>query len=233
MENTNKNDSKLLAFSILVAGVLIAGAVIYTSGSSVKEDKVVVDSNSGEINIKPVDKSDHILGDFNAPVKIVEFSDLECPFCKSFHPTVKQIVDDYDSKVALVYRHFPLDQIHSKARQEAVATECAAELGGNDKFWAYLDRLFEVTPANNGLDLKMLPEIAQYVGLDSQEFESCLFSGKYDSHVEEDLQDAIASGGRGTPYSIVIAPNGKRFPVGGAESYLGLKSIIDMALEEK
>jgi len=101
----------------------------------------------------------------NAPVKIVEFSDTECPFCKRFHTTMQQVVKDSNGQVAWVYRHFPLDQLHSKARKEAEATECAAELGGNEKFWAYLNRLMEVTPANDGLDLAELPVIAAYVGL--------------------------------------------------------------------
>jgi len=117
------------------------------------------------INMKPVSDGDHILGDKNAPVKIVEFSDTECPFCKRFHTTMQQVVKDNNGQVAWVYRHFPLDQLHSKARKEAEATECAAELGGNEKFWAYLNRLMEVTPANNGLDPAELLTIASYAGL--------------------------------------------------------------------
>ena len=123
------------------------------------------DIEASLINMKPISDSDHILGDKNAPVKIVEFSDTECPFCKRFHTTMQQVVKDSNGQVAWVYRHFPLDQLHSKARKEAEATECAAELGGNEKFWAYLNRLMEVTPANNGLDPAELLTIASYAGL--------------------------------------------------------------------
>ncbi len=78
---------------------------------------------------------DHIRGNPDAPVTLVEYSDFECPFCKRFHPTVKRIVDEYGGRVRWVYRHFPLDEIHPvKARREAAAAECAAELGGNDAF---------------------------------------------------------------------------------------------------
>ena len=117
------------------------------------------------IKMKPVSDGDHILGDKNASVKIVEFSDTECPFCKRFHTTMQQVVKDNNGQVAWVYRHFPLDQLHSKARKEAEATECAAEMGGSEKFWAYLNRIMEVTPSNNGLDPAELPAIAAYVGL--------------------------------------------------------------------
>ncbi len=189
--------------------------------------------------VKPVDGEDHILGNPDAPVKLVEFSDFECPFCKRFHLTMKRLMNEYgeDGKVAWVYRHFPLDSLHSKARKDAQATECANELGGNEAFWAYSDRLFEVTPSNNRLDLAVLPRIAQEIGLDRAKFEACIEGdsrgGKYAAHIEADVQDAVASGGTGTPFSLVIAPNGKTFPINGAQPYAALKSIIDLALKEK
>ncbi len=142
-------------------------------------------------------------------------------------------MNEYQGKAAWVYRHFPLDSLHSKARKEAEATECANELGGNEKFWAYLDRLFEITPANNGLSAEELPKIAQFVGLDKTKFEQCLQSGKYAAHVAEDLADATKSGGQGTPYTVVIAQNGKKFVVSGAQPYAAVKSIIDIALSER
>jgi protein-disulfide isomerase len=144
-----------------------------------------------------------------------------------------RIVDEYgkDGKVAWVYRHFPLDAIHPKTRKEAEATECAAELGGNAKFWEYIDRLFEITPSNNGLDPDLLPQIATYVGLDEKEFENCLDSGRYAGKIEEQYQDAIRSGGRGTPHSFVITSN-NTLPLQGAQPYTSVKSIIDSILEQ-
>lgn len=187
--------------------------------------------------VKPIDGEDHILGNPDAPVKLVEFSDFECPFCKRFHVTMKRLMDEYgrDGNVAWVYRHFPIDSNHSKARKEAQAAECAGELGGNEAFWAYADRLFEVTPSNDRLDLTLLPRIAQDVGLDRAKFEVCLEGdsrgGKYAAHIEEDFQDASISGGNGTPYTVVIGPNGQSFPINGAQPYVAVKSIIDLALE--
>ena len=140
-------------------------------------------------------------------------------------------------KVAWVYRHFPLDSLHKKARKEAQASECANELGGNDAFWAYTDRLFEITPSNDRLDLSLLPKIAEEIGLDRDTFEACLEGdargGKYADHIESDVQDAIASGGTGTPYIVVIAPNGEAFPINGAQPYSAFKSIIELALNKK
>ena len=151
------------------------------------------------------------LGNPKAPIMIVEFSDTECPYCKTFHATMHQVIDTYGKtgKVAWVYRHFPIDNIHSKARKEAEATECAAELGGNDGFWKYLDNLYKITPSNNELDLSLLPKIAEDSGLDKEKFVTCLDSGKYADKVEKDYQDAVAAGGQGTPYPVIITKREK------------------------
>ena len=144
---------------------------------------------------------------------------------------MQEVMSEYgkDGKVAWVYRHFPLDQLHSKARKEAVALECANEQGGNDKFWSYADRLYEVTPANNGLDPAELPKIAQYVGLDTAKFNTCLASTKYDKHIEDEVQNAQATGGNGTPWSIVVGKNGKKYPLSGAQPLSAVKQLIDLA----
>ena len=144
---------------------------------------------------------------------------------------MQEVMSEYgkDGKVAWVYRHFPLDQLHSKARKEAVALECANEQGGNDKFWSYADRLYEVTPANNGLDTAELPKIAQYVGLDVAKFNTCLTSTKYDKHIEDEVQNAQATGGNGTPWSIVVGKDGKKYPLSGAQPLSAVKQLIDLA----
>lgn len=176
-------------------------------------------------------KTDHILGPADAVVKIIEYSDTECPFCKRFHPTMQQAVRAYPGKVAWVYRHLPLRSLHSKAAKEAEATECANELGGNDAFWAYLDKVFEVTPSNDGLDPAQLPQIAADVGLDRAKFETCLNSGKYAQRVTDDENDAGAAGARGTPFSIVLGPKGEKLPIGGALPFDAVQSMIDRVLK--
>ncbi|MDB5204060.1 MAG: oxidoreductase [Candidatus Taylorbacteria bacterium] len=106
-------------------------------------------------NMKQVTAADHIMGDINAPVKVVLYSDLECPFCKSFHSTMQQLMaSSYgtNKQVAWVWRNFPLKQLHPKSPKESEGAECAAELGGNDAFWKFIDKVNEVTPSNNKLD---------------------------------------------------------------------------------
>jgi protein-disulfide isomerase len=148
---------------------------------------------------------------------------------------VKKVVDESNGQVKWVYRHFPLDQIHPvKARKEAAASECAAELGGNDAFWKFADRFFELTPSNNRTDIDtVLPQIAREIGLDKAQFASCLASGRHDRRIEEDNQNAIATGGQGTPWSIIVSKSGKTYPLSGAQPYASVKRLVDLALQEK
>lgn len=178
-------------------------------------------------------EDDHVRGDRNARVLLIEYSDLECPFCKRFHPTAQQIIDEYKGQVAWVYRHFPLDQIHSKADKEAEAVECANELAGSDGFWKLVDKIFEVTPSNNGLDLDYLPQLAGQVGLDQAKFKSCLDSGKYADHVESDYQSGIKAGVTGTPGNILLdTKTGKTKLIPGALPFENFKPEIDKLLSE-
>jgi len=183
--------------------------------------------------MEPVTPRDHIRGNPAAPVKLVEFADTECPLCKRFHPALQRVVDDYPGKVAWVFRHFPIAEIHPKAPKEHEATECAAELGGEPAFWAYLDRLYAITPSNDRLDPAELPRIAQHVGLDRAPFEQCLRSGRHAARVAADVADARAAGAPGTPYSVIVAPNGRIYAVVGAQPYAALRLVIDIALEQK
>ena len=165
----------------------------------------------------------------NAEITIVEFSDAECPFCKRFHATMNQVIAEYGDKVKWGYKHAPLDSLHRKARKEAEAFECAGELGGNDGFWKYADRLLEITPSNDGLDPAQLPQIAEYVGLNRSKFEKCLASGKYAAKVQGHLAEATAAGLRGTPYSVLVSGD-KTIPISGAQPFEQVKSIIDSVL---
>ncbi|HSA90414.1 MAG TPA: thioredoxin domain-containing protein [Burkholderiales bacterium] len=186
--------------------------------------------------LRPVAKGrDHIRGNFDAPVTLIEYSDFECPFCKSFHATVRKIVDESGGQVRWVYRHFPLDQIHPvKARKEAAASECAAELGGNEAFWKFADRFYELTPSNNRTDVDaVLPRIAREIGLDEAKFASCLASGRHDRRIEQDVQNAVATGGRGTPWSLIVSRAGKIYLLSGAQPYPNVKQLVEQAARDR
>jgi protein-disulfide isomerase len=226
--------------AIVIAGAFIAGAFYYSNikaSDQMAKAKVVAltqpTANDTAGSMRPVSVDDHILGNPNADLIIVEYSDTECPFCKQFHTTLKRLMSEYgkDGKVAWVYRHFPIETLHSKAPKEAEALECANELGGSSKFWEYTNMVYDTTTSNNTLDSAELPKIAKSVGLDVTAFNKCLSSGKYTANVQADYDDAVKAGGRGTPNSIIVAKDGSHVTVQGAQPYDNLKATIDALLQ--
>lgn len=224
-------------YILLFTGIDWSSSSTTTFGNSNTNKTVTANVNSNtnaaatQVTVGAITSDDHIRGDLEtAKVVLVEYSDLECPYCKQFHTTLQQVYDDYGGDVAWVYRQFPLESLHPKAPREAEAAECAGDLGGNDGFWAFIDKVYEVTPSNNGLLDTQLPEIAVEIGLDETAFTDCLDSGKYTDTVNAQYQDAVNAGGNGTPYSVVVAKDGTTVPINGAQPITSVKSTIDSLL---
>jgi len=182
-----------------------------------------------EVSLAPVTGDDWVYGNPDAPITLVEFSDLECPYCSSFHPTVKQLVSEYPDDVNWVYRHFPLTSIHPSAVARAEAAECAGELGGNDAFWTYIDAIFANQEQYN--TVASLQTLGEQQGLKSADFATCLASEKSYDKIMDQSNQAIGAGGQGTPYSIIITPDGQKVPVNGAVPYAQVKSLVDSILQ--
>ena len=162
------------------------------------------------------------LGPAAAPVTIVEFSDYQCPFCKRAEPTVHEIAKRYPEQVRIVFRHFPLDNIHPEARPAAEAAACADEQG---KFWAYHALVFESSP---DLKKETLHELAGKAELDVAAFDACVAERRHQARVEADLQAGQAAGVSGTPAFYV---NG--IPLSGARSVEDFVKLIERELEKK
>ena len=256
------NTQKLaVPVAIVIAGALVAVAVYFVGIN--KPAGTNTGTNAVVTKIRDVQKDDHVLGNPNAQVKIVEYSDPECPFRKQFQNTLHQVIDAYGAagKVSWTYRHWPISQLHPKGHKEAEAFECAAAQGGNDMFWKYADQVFAITTSNNSLDIGVynspktaptdasgqpyytqktprsqtdagqLSDIAVSLGLDKAKFESCLAAGTYKSRIDKDTAEALAAGGQGTPFSIVIVGK-EQVPIDGAQSYETVKGLIDTMLKK-
>jgi len=182
--------------------------------------------------IPEVTDKDHVRGNINnAKVVLIEYSDLECPFCKKFDPVMKQVLKEYDGKVAWVYRHYPLP-FHENAQKEAEASECAADLGGNITFWNYIDAIIDRTTSNGkGFALEKLVPLAEELGLDGNRFKTCLDRGTYEQKIKQEKDDASLGGISGTPTTIIIPVSGKRDIISGAISYEQIKQQLDQILE--
>ena len=219
MENRNNNFINLPS-AIIIAGTIIAIAIIYVKKPVTTN--VVSNTTNTEVarsvNLSPVTSKDNILGNPSASIKIVEYSDPSCPFCKVFNSTMHQIMEKYEKtgKVAWVYRSLPLDTpdsegrvLHKNARKESQAIECAGIVGGQKKFWEYQKKLYEVTPAvtqtsPEGLDQKQLPLIAKDLGINTVDFSQCVDSEQAISKVKEQELSGINAGVTGTPTSFFV-----------------------------
>lgn len=237
-------------FQTFVLVALIAGAfalgtlwtkvqVLEKGGTSVsdstnKAPAAVAQPPTKEVKgtVPKITDRDHIRGDKNAQIAIIEYSDLECPFCKTFHPTMKQVVDSYGNKVMWVFRHFPLS-FHANAQKEAEASECAWDQGGNDAFWKYVDTIFERTTSNGtGYSLDNLVPLAAEIGLNKDTFKTCLDSGKFAKYVTDEGTGGAAAGVDGTPGNIVLdTKSGKTQMLPGAVPLAQIKQVVDGMLK--
>ena len=218
--------------SVIIGIFILAGAFVLRGGNDntefVDPDKIFMGRD-----FKP---EEFLKGSVKNKVIFLEYSDTECPFCKKFHEesTSKIESDAKYNDVAMVYRHYPLP-FHTKAPKEAEATLCARELGGQEAYKKYINTIFSVTPANNGLDEKELPNIASTVGLDVAKFNTCLSSGKYAQQVQDDLSDGNAVGVSGTPHSLVMVKNGDQYRIiariEGARDYKYVSAVLDQVLK--
>jgi protein-disulfide isomerase len=226
----------------IVFGFGLVAVAIFFSGKGAPAQNVVnnvpaagTEQAEAEIKgpVRPVDGNDHILGNPNAPIVIVEYSDFDCPFCKNFHETMNQVMKEYGAtgKVAWVYRHFPLEQRHPSAPRIAAASECVAKLGGNDAFWKFSDLVFGERGTNEPTNITRLNEFAVSSGVSGTAFDSCLENGETKAQVDEDLADGINAGAQGTPYSLVLV-GGQQGVINGAQPYKYVKSVLDTLITQ-
>ncbi len=202
--------------AIIIAGAMIslavlAGGYFRSTGTLSGSPKVALVS-APEYKVKATDipnLKNWRIGPADAPVVITEFTDTECPFCKKSHTIIHEVLDHYAGKVALVYKHFPLESLHSYARNEAKALECAGSIGGNVAFWNFADTVFVNTQSNDGLDPSLLPAIAKKIGLNEKKFSECLANNKFDEKIDADLKEGESLGVQGTPF-FVIEKDGKQ-----------------------
>jgi len=217
--------SFLAGYSIGSSGRITGGV----TGSSVAGGSLAVPTPStappSKLQVSADD--DPVKGDPKAAVTIIEFSDFQCPFCgRFFQQTLPQVENDYikTGKAKLVYRDFPLDSIHPQAGPAAQAAECAKEQG---KFWEYHDKIFQ---NQQSLGTDSYKQWAGELGLNANQFNSCVDSSKYAAEVSKDFQDGSNAGVSGTP-TFFIGNDAKGYQqIVGAQPYSVIKQVLDQAL---
>ncbi len=219
-----------LPLAIIIAGGLIAGA-LYFGGNG---DRVSNDAEEPSFEkMSPVSEGDHIFGNPSAPIKLVEYSDTQCPYCRAFHQTMKMLMADFapEGKVAWVYRHFAI--LGPESVTEAHATECAADQGGDEMFWKFIDAMFTAKNENARFPVgASIETVAEGVGLDMEKFRTCQESIKFEEKILAERQNAANAGAQGTPYTLIVnAENELMAVIPGALPYESAKQVVEEALK--
>lgn len=174
-----------------------------------------------------VSAEDHVRGSRQAQIFLVEYSDLECPFCKQFHPTAQQVMKEYGDKVAWVFRHFPLEQIHPNAVPAGIASECVFNLGGDEAFWKFVDAAY--AGQETSLTAAKLPDLAAGVGVNKAAFQTC-FDKADRTKIDAQMKLGTEAGVTGTPANFIMNSKGEVWLIPGALPFESLKATIDEAL---
>gem|GEM_PF-5253112 len=176
-----------------------------------------------------VTAADYTKGSLTAPIQIVTYTDLDCPFCKMFHTTLSSIAKNYPD-VAITYRHFPLEQLHPNAVGLAIAAECVGSLAGDAAFWKFIDGLFASREINKQTDMAQIPSLALQAGVSNSALTQCRQSEGARRAVEADSAEGVKSGVQGTPMSFVFY-NGQVGEINGAQPLLVVEKTLNLLLD--
>ncbi|MFH1142085.1 MAG: thioredoxin domain-containing protein [Candidatus Uhrbacteria bacterium] len=228
---------KTMFFSGFVAGIAVVAVItsLYLANITFSDTSLLAQAEQDQVvdvgtddpvaeqpnlsTVPALNEDDNYLGNKDASVVLIEYSDIQCPFCFRHHPTMQQVVEEFGDDVVWVYRHFPLS-FHPEAVPSAVATECAGEQG---KFFDYLD----VMVANqDSLADDFYLETATSLGLDLTAWQVCVDSGVMEDKIADQMSAGAAAGVKGTPATFI---NGQL--VSGAVPYETFKTVIELELE--
>lgn len=217
---------------MLPGAIVLAGIIVSIAIFAVRTDRTPALGHGDPALANPVSLSDHIIGNPQAPVKIIEYADIDSEYSKQFQAALQQLMSEYAAggQVAWVYRHFPLLDQHEDAGSHAEAAECAALLGDADAFWRFIDALQAAAPGDNEFPREGYPGIAAQLGLPSQAFDQCLTSSRFTKKVYDDTKNAIAAGADGAPYTVILVAGQKPVAISGALAYSDLKKVVDDAI---
>ncbi len=207
------NRTLIIKIAVVFLIVVLGGVWLTTKDS--KKNEVVVSE------LAKITSGDHIKGDEDATVKLIEYGDFQCPSCKSYYPIVRQLAADYPGKLVLIFRHYPLTNIHRNAFRAAMAAEAAGKQG---KFWEMHDKLFESQSewSELGSPVEKFGEYAKGLKLDADKFAKDLFDEGLDQKVKGDLRTGNSLSVSGTPTFYI---NGQKIGLPGGLAQF--KLIID------
>ncbi|MDP3992437.1 MAG: DsbA family protein [Nanoarchaeota archaeon] len=226
---TIKKDSLWKYSTLLLVAVVLIGGFIFLRGNGSPTGNAIGGDEQPSINARAlIEDNDPVLGDPNAGISIIEFSDFQCPYCKrAFEGAIADFKNsDYftSGQVNLIYKHFPLSG-HQNAQGAAEASLCAQAQG---KFWEMHDLIFQNSQGDGtGLAISDLKQYASQLGLNTAEFNTCLDDGTFTSEVRKELAQGTSVGISGTPgFVIVNTETGDATSISGAYPWSQFEAAI-------
>lgn len=238
MEPSNEQSSPAIPIAIVSGFAMIAVAIFFTSQGNKDSAESIAQQDSTETALqegipRPIDGTDYIRGNPNAPILMVEYSDYDCPFCKEYHETMSKVIDEYgiSGRVAWTYRQFPLAQLHPNSPKISEAALCVGDIGGNDAFWTFTDLIFESRSFDEPTNVTKLHQYAETAGVSQDDYKSCMDEGRMKETVLASIEDGFNSGARGTPYTVLMVGD-QEAVINGAQPYDVVRGIVSNLIEQ-
>lgn len=216
----------------LPGAILLAGVILSISIYAVRSTTDIAIPQGDPEAVRPVSPEDHLLGNPEAPVTVITYSDIDCKYCKDFQQTMAQVMTEYgpQGQVAWVYRHFPLVDTHAYAASHAEASECVASLGGEESFWRFIDLLQANAPNDDEFNPEGYPVVLGQLDISTQAFQQCMDARTFASRVESDFGNALDTGADTAPYLVIQVQGQKPITIEGALPYDILKQLLDESI---
>lgn len=215
--------------------ILAAGLILAVSTYVVRTTTDIAVPKGDPQAVRPVSPEDHLLGNPQAPVTVITYSDIDCEYCKDFQQTMAQVMTEYGptGQVAWVFRHFPLLDVHAYALSHANAAECVASIGGEETFWRFIDLVQAYAPNENEFEPEGYPLVLEQLGIPQASFDQCMTAQTFSKKVEADFGNALDTGADSAPY-VVILIKGQEKPITieGGVPYTALKKLLDESISK-
>ena len=238
MEPSSQQTSPAVPIAIIVGFGMIALAIFFTNNGAsapavANSPQISSDAPTGDGQPRPVTEADYIRGNPNAPILMVEYSDYDCPFCKRYHNTMNQIMNEYGvtGRLAWVYRQFPMADLHPNSPKISEAALCVGDIGGNEAFWTFTDLIFNERSLEEPTNVTRLPAYAEEAGVSRTDYIACMDSDRMEEAVLASVEDGYNAGARGTPYTVIIVGN-EEAVINGAQPYEVVKGIVANLIDQ-
>ncbi len=215
-----------IPLAILFVGIIVSITIFVT------HPHVALSPNGNPDAVRPVDTTDHFLGNPAAPVVLIEYSDVDSEYSKNFQKVMEQVMQDYgaNGNVAWVYRDLPLGDSDVNSEEHDEAAECVASIGKPSDFFAFIDAMQAAAPGDSLFDPAGYDPIVSSLGLATGTFDSCMSAHTFQNKVAEDYKNAQEIGASGTPYNIILIKDQKPLVISGSIPYDTMKKVLDAAI---